>query len=324
MRRVAGLVLSALGTFLIVLALLTRFVVVSQAVKFPLNENEITTLVASNASYFSPAKVAEVTGATLEDTLTTQGNNAAGNSGTAVWQEFSYVYDRTNALTVNYTTQTLAFDRRSGELVNCCGSAIGTNTSAHVSGLGYVWPFNAQKKTYQVFNTTLMKTVPAVYAGTATVDGENTYVYVENIPPTQNGTIAVPGTLIGQKSAASVTLPEYYTAKTTEYVDPITGGPVKGISYQHIYLQDSSGNQVLNVINANFATTPATNASTVNTVKSDDGKIDLISFILPVVLGIVGIVMLIMGLIMVVAGRRGEVEYEDGYEDEREPGEVQV
>ena len=56
MRRVSGLVLSALGTFLIVLALLTKFVVAGEAVKFPLNENTITTLTAQNAKYFSPSR----------------------------------------------------------------------------------------------------------------------------------------------------------------------------------------------------------------------------------------------------------------------------
>ena len=54
MRRVAGLVMSALGTFLVVLALLLRFYVAGQAIKFPLNENSISTLTANNASYFSP------------------------------------------------------------------------------------------------------------------------------------------------------------------------------------------------------------------------------------------------------------------------------
>ena len=43
MRRVAGLVLSGLGAFLIVLALLIRFVVVGEVVKFPLNEHSIST-----------------------------------------------------------------------------------------------------------------------------------------------------------------------------------------------------------------------------------------------------------------------------------------
>ena len=167
MRRVAGLVLSALGAFLIVLALLTRFVVVGEAVKFPLNEKSISTLTASNASYFSPSKLHELTGATLQDTVTVEGDNASGNTSRAVWNEFSYVYDKTNRLTYNYFTQRLPFDRRTGELINCCGAAIGTNSSVHLSGLGFVWPIGAQKQTYQYFDTTLLKPQPAVYGDAA-------------------------------------------------------------------------------------------------------------------------------------------------------------
>jgi Porin PorA len=314
MRRVAGLVLSALGTFLIVLALLIRFVVVDEAVKFPLNEDTVTTLIAHNASYFSPQKVAEVTGATLEDTYTVQGNNAAGSSGTAVWKEFSYVYDQTNDQTVSYSTQQLAFGRRSAELVNCCGTAVGTDTHVPVTGLGYVWPFNAQKKTYQVFDTTLLKAFPAVYAGTATVDGIKTYKYVETIPATPDGSQSLPGTLVGLKSSATVKLPEYYSATTIEYVDPITGGPVRGSSYQHIFLENSTGTPVLNLINATFVTTPASVASVGSTVKSDDNKIDLISVIIPLIVGIVGVILLAIGLILALT-RRQEAEY---YEDEHE------
>jgi hypothetical protein len=318
MRRVAGLVLSALGTFLIILALLTRFVVVDEAVKDPLNENTVVQLIANHASYFSPSHLSELTG-TLEDTLTTQGDSAAGNSSTAVWTQFSYVYDQTNAQTVSYSTERLAFDRRDAALQNCCGTAIGTDNHVHVSGLGYLWPFNAQKKTYEVYNATLMKPVPAVYSGTATVDGVQTYKYVENVPATLDGSQTVPGTLVGLKSSASVTLSQYYTSTTTEYVDPITGGPVKGTSSQHIYLQNSSGAPVLTLINATFVTTPASVASVANTVKHDDSEIDILSFIVPLIVGIVGVILLVMGLIMYLVRREAPV-----YEDEHEAGGVPV
>jgi hypothetical protein len=321
MRRVAGLVLSALGTFLIVLALLIRFVVASEAVKFPLNENTVTTLLAHNASYFSPAKVAEVHGALLQTTLTVQGDNAAGNSGTAVWNEFSYVYDKTNDLTVSYTTQRLAFDRKTGLLENCCGAAIGTNNKVHFSGQGYVWPLGAQKKTYQIFDTTLLKPVPTVYSGTATVDGLATYKFVETITAQQIGTQTLPGSLVGE-TAASVTLPEFDTSTTTEYVDPITGAPVKGVSHQDLYLENSGGTPVLTLLDANFATTPATVASIVNTARYNDNRIDLVQSVLPLILGIVGVILLAMGLLLVLVGRR-EPEYYDE-EEEHESGEVSV
>jgi hypothetical protein len=311
MRRVAGLVASALGTFLIVLALLTRFVVVGEAVKFPLNENSITTLVATNAKYFSPAVLAEQTGVTIEDTLTVQGDNAAGTSSRAVWNEFSYVYDQTDHNAVQYSTNRLAFDRRTGELINCCGTAIGTKTGVKVSGQGFVWPFNSQKQTYKVFDTTLLKAMPYTYAGTAVVNGETTYKYVENVAPTQAGTQTLPGSLVGIKDQQSVTLPEYYEGSTTEYVDPTTGAPVKGVSRQHLYLQNSAGQPVLTLLDATFNTTPATVAAAVKDAKSKDGEIELLGVILPVVLGLVGLILLVLGCLLVLSIRADYYEYEE-------------
>ncbi len=315
MRRVAGLVLSGLGAFLIVLALLTRFVVTGEVVKFPLNESSVSTLVATNASYFSPASLAEEQGATLHDTLTVVGDNASGNSARAVWNEFSYIYDETNSQVVQYSTERLAFDRRSGELINCCGTAVGTSSPVHVSGLGYVWPLGAQKQTYQVFDTTLLKPEPAVYKGTAVVDGLTTYKYVETVPPTKDGTQTLPGSLVGVKDAQSVTLDEYDQSSTTEFVDPATGSPVDAVSTQHVYLVNSSGAQVLDLLNAHFTTSPASVASFVKTSKSKDAEISLVSVILPIVFGLVGLIVLVMGIILVLTSRE-EPEYDDDYEDE--------
>lgn len=321
MRRVAGLVLSALGAFLIVFALLIRFVVVGDVVKFPLNENAISTLVANNASYFSPASLAELTGVTMQDTLTVQGDNASGNSTRAVWNEFSYVYDKTNLQAVQYSTQRLAFDRRNGQLINCCGTAVGTSSTVHVSGLGYVWPLSAQKKTYQVFDTTLLKPEPSVYSGTAVVDGLTTYKYVEAVPATQNGTQTLPGSLVGVSDAQSVTLNEYDQSTTTEYVDPTTGAPVKGVSAQHLYLVNSSGTQVLNLLDATFVTSATTVASAVKSAESKDSEIQLVSLILPIGLGLLGLILLVMGVILTLS-MRVEDEYEGGYDDQYETGEV--
>jgi hypothetical protein len=315
MRRVAGLVASALGAFLIVLAVLTRFVVVGEAVKFPLNENTISTLVATNARYFSPTALAEQTGVTLQDTLTVQGDNAAGTSSHAVWNEFSYVYDLTNHSAVQYSTNRLAFDRRTGELINCCGAAIGTKANLKMSGLGSVWPLGAQKKTYQVFDTTLLRPVPTNYAGTAVVDGETTYKYVETVAPTQAGTQTLPGSLVGIKDQQSVTLPEYYAATTTEYVDPITGAPVKGLSRQDLYLENSAGQPVLTLTSATFVSTPASIAAAVKTAKHYDGEISLVSVILPVTLGLAGLILLVLGSILVLSIRGEDYEYEEEEED---------
>jgi hypothetical protein len=308
MRRGTGLVATALGAFLIVLALMTRFYVAGQAIKFPLNEHTITTMLASDVSYFNPGELQSLTGVTMTDTTTTEGDVASGSSGTAVWNDFSYVYDRTNDLPYDYSLQRLAFGRRSGELIDCCGANVAAK-KVRFSGLGYVWPFGAQKTTYQIFDTTLMKTHPISYAGTATVDGLATYKYIETVAPTQIGTQQLPGSLVGMLDEATVSLREYYTGISTDYVDPITGAPVSVTSSRHLYLAGSSGKQVLDLLKATFVTTPASVAAAVQTAKSDDAKISLVTVLLPGTLGLVGIILLIIGLV-VAWPRRGS-----GYED---------
>jgi hypothetical protein len=308
MRRVTGLVAAALGTFLIVLAALTRFYIVGQVVKFPLDENIVTTLTASNVSYFNTGLLQELTKVSMTDTSTTQGDVAAGTAHTAIWNNFSYLYDNTNQQTYTYSLRRLAFDRRSGELVNCCGAAI-DGKKVQVSGLGYVWPLNAQKQTYEIFDTTLMKPEPASFTGTASVNGLPTYKYVENVTPTQFATQTLPGSLVGMADQQTVQLGEYYAGTTTEWVDPITGAPVQVARSQHLYLAGSSGGSVLNLLNVNFTTTRSSVAATVAIAKHYDAEISMISVDIPAAGGVAGIIILIIG--MILGGQRRGYEYVD-------------
>lgn len=299
MRRVTGLVAVALGTFLIVLAALARFYIAGQVVKFPLNENRVTTLTASNVSYFSTGLLQELTRVSMTETSTTQGDVAAGSKHTAVWNNFTYLYDNTNQQTYTYSLRRLAFDRRSGELVNCCGTAI-DGKKVHVAGLGYVWPLNAQRQTYEIFDSTLMKPEPATFAGRDSVDGLTTYKYVENVASTQFATQTLPGSLVGIPNQQTVQLGEYYTGTTTEWVDPITGAPVQVAMTEHLYLANS-GRSVLNLLDGNFTTTPGSVAAAVSTAKSYDAKISVISLVIPATGGLAGILVLFIGILL---GRR--------------------
>src|SRR5262245_3798909 len=102
MRRIIGLVASGLGAFFIVTAVLLHFVVVPQALKFPLGLYKILTYQGSNASYFSPASLTEVSGATIRLTQTLRGDASAGTSSVSVWDEFTNLYDTTNHAQVQY------------------------------------------------------------------------------------------------------------------------------------------------------------------------------------------------------------------------------
>jgi hypothetical protein len=299
MRRVVGLTLAGLGAFLVVGAVLLPTYVTGQVVKFPLNEYEGATLKGTGVSYFSPVKLRELTGVTMRATYTIKGDGAAGSSSTAVWNEFSYLYDETNAQTYQYQTRKFAFDRRTGQLVDCCGANLNGNSSIRQTGLvGYVWPIGTQKKTYDVFDTVLNKPMPFRYEGTATTVGIPTYLFVESVPPTQAGSVTLPGSLVGMKQA-SVTLPEMYTGTIKYWVDPTTGALLNVNEYEKLTLDNTARTHQLALLyNADLAVTPTSLSAIVKLDSSGRSELSLLTTVLPLTLGIVGFVALIAGIVL--------------------------
>ena len=113
-------------------------------------------------------------------------------------------------------------------------------TSVRQTGLvGYVFPMGTQKQTYQVFDTTLKKTMPFVYSGTTDVHGIQAYEFVENVPPTQIASVTLPGSFV-KSTAASVTLGEYDAEHLIYYVDPETGALVDVNEQQSTTLRTSA------------------------------------------------------------------------------------
>ena len=112
-----------------------------------------------------------VPGATLNYTVTLRGDPAASTGQTAVWDEFSSLADPKHQVIVQSTYQRAAFDRRTGELRNCCGAALNDNTRLRVSGIGIPWPIGTKKTSYRVFDTNTGRSWPATYAGQQRNDG---------------------------------------------------------------------------------------------------------------------------------------------------------
>ncbi len=306
MRRV-GLVLAGLGTCLIVFALLVTSWVTGQVIKFPLNQYASVTLTDPNASYFSAAKLTELTGVNMEATYTIKGNAAAGSSSTAVWNQFIYVYDQTNKQAVQSIARTFAFNRRSAQLVNCCGANINGNSSVKQTGyVGYVLPIGTKKQTYDVFDTNLSKAVPFTYAGIGDVEGTQAYKFTENVAPTQNGTQTVPGSLVNQ-AAASVTLPQYYQTQTTYWIDPVTGALLNVTQNEKLTLRNTDGSQALVLFSANLAATQPSIDGLVALDNDQVSKASLVGTLLPLATGIIGLLLLIIGIVL---SRRPEGDVE--------------
>ena len=312
MRGIIGLVLAGLGAFLILVAVLLPTWVVGQVVKFPLSESETATLEASNASYFSVASLREKTGVSLRATYTITGDASAGNSSTAVWNQTSDVYDLTNHQQVQQMTRRFAFDRRTGQLVDCCGASVNGDKSVRQIGLvGYVFPMGTQKQTYQVFDTTLKKTVPFVYAGTTTVEGIGVYEFVENVTPTKIASVTLPGSYVHSK-AASVTIGEFDAEHVTYYVDPETGALVDVNELQSTTLRTSaSAAPALVGLDANLIATPASVSQIVGLDRNGRSELTLMETTLPLVLGIAGGVALLAGIFLSRRPRADTAELDD-------------
>jgi hypothetical protein len=312
MRRVFGVALAGLGAFLIVGALLCRFYLPGQVVKFPLNEYDVSRLSGTNVSYFSPQTGAEVNGATVRAVSTTQGDVAAGNSSTAVWNNITGVFDVTSSpqVAIGYSTERLAFDRRTGALMNCCGAEVGT-ARPQFAGQGYVWPIGTQQQNYQVFNKSTLKAEPFNFTGTSTVDGLSVDVFVQPINNVQVGQpVTLPGSLVGS-SQPTVQLPQYLTATNTYYVDPATGAPVKEVEAENQTLQDPvTGATALVLFNGTLTSTPQSVTASVNTARHYDTEINWLEVIGPIIGLLLGLVLLIVGILL-INSYRDEYEYEE-------------
>jgi hypothetical protein len=159
----------------------------------------------------------------------------------------------------------------------------------------------AQKQTYQVFDTTLKKTMPFVYSGTTTVDGIGVYEFVENVTPTRFASVTLPGSYVHSK-AASVTTVEFDAEHLIYNVDPETGALVDVNELQSTTLRTSAtAPPALVGFNADLIATPASVSQIVGLDRNGRNELTLIETILPIVFGIVGGVALLVGIFL---GRR--------------------
>lgn len=288
MRREIGYILAGLGTFLIVVAVALPVYVAPGVIKWPLNQYLATTLLARDASYFSAQTLKEVSGVTVEADYTFKGDAARGNSSTAVWDEFNYVHDVTNNVRIQIGSRTFAFDRKTAQLIMCCGASVDGHRGVRQAGLaGYAFPIGTRKQTYLVFDATAGRPEPFTYSVTATVRGIETYVFTENVAPTP---------------AIDEPVPADYQNDVRYYVDPVTGIPLD--ITEHEILTAQSGGTTL--FDANLAMTSSTVSSLVSIDNKNRSEITLLRLVLPLASGILGAVLLVAGVLLVRRGPAGK------------------
>jgi len=314
MRRPLGLVLLALGVTLLALAPLLRFYIYPNLAKAPLDQDSQTVSVAPDATYLDIGALELVEGETLTATRRVQGDVAAGNDERAVWDVFVRVENEAKDL-VTATTDRVAFDRRTQEAINCCGVSLNGAPARH-SGIEYKFPFEAEKKTYQYFDTTLGKASDMAYKATETIEGVSVYRYEQVIEPTKIAELEVPGSLIG-RTETSVPVDRYYSNVRRVWVEPTTGVIVKGQEEQLSTLRDDTAEDVLTVTDAVLTFDDDTVAEQADTAKENKRLLGILKTLGPLVTGLLGIVLIVVGLVLAL--RRGDDTYDADGAHRRDP-----
>ena len=299
MRRTTGLVLLAIGVALVVAAPLVRFYIYPNLAKTPINQYA-ESIAPGVGTVFDPNTLSERHDVPLVAHRRVRGDVVASSDNVGVWDE-SVVLTDGNGTRVNITLDRVAWDRKTGEAVNCCGESVDDVPTAH-KGLSYKFPFNTKKKTYQFFDTTAKAASDMVYKEQERIKGLTVYRFEQRVNPVQIGELEVPGSLVGS-TAASVTAPRFYDNFRTVWIEPHTGIIIRGQEKQHQVLRDASGADKTTLIAVTLTFNDLTQTKQSNLAKKGIKQIRLVSLYGP-------LAALILGLIL-VAGALGLIRRRD-------------
>jgi len=323
MRRGIGIVLIGLGVFLLVLGVLLKVTVVPAVAKAPLSPGEDTGGVTQTnqsgvaAKLFDPATLTERTDVALTATRYTRGDVPASQTSEAlaadlaIYDTFQRVEDEAGVV-VTADTARFAFNRVTSELSNCCGANL-DGENIEMSGIVPLkFPMFTQQQTYPYFDSSLDRGVDAVYQGQEEIEGLPVYKFIVEVPPTQVGTLEVPGDLVGSPLPSFVA-PRYYSVTLTLFVEPTTGAIIKGESDQLQTLRGPDGTDQVTIIDAVIGTDPAEVSNGVETYKPLAALINLLNGTAPLIALIAGIALLILGIVLVATGGRRSGSHAAGY-----------
>ncbi|MEN3538302.1 DUF3068 domain-containing protein [Microbispora sp. ZYX-F-249] len=298
MRRGVGVVLLAIGAFLVVFAPLLRFQVADKLVQAPADQYSVAKLTAPNARYFSMRDLKVLTG-DLDITVTVRGDVKESKDDHVVWDQFTAASDVTNNNPrISMTQFRSAFNKFNGQGVTCCGTSVDTGEGAQpvqLRGQVFLFPFGVEKKTYQVFNADARKAYDATFAGEDTVNGLPVYKFTQQIPPTVTDTLSAPASVLGMKGTGDIQVERVYDGTITFWVEPNTGVAVKQEQQRHEVLKTSDGVERLPAFIATASFTPETVSNLVQTARDNMAQITLIRTTLPLVALILGLALAVVG-----------------------------
>jgi len=335
LRRAFGLILLALGVFAVAGAVVLPTYVYPKLAKVPLDQDSTSVLEGTASKVLAVTddgsgpvtKIRE--NAKLTATAHVQANFAAPemhqDTDYAVWLLAVQVKDDADGVVVNASKRQVCFDRRTAEGYEPHGATDPkcdakssyvtelkdkadkdgqkppeTNVEKAQPGLNFKFPFGTEQKDYKVYDDNTGTAVTAKYTGTETVNGIETYKFVQNIPDTKLDSKKVPGSLIGS-AESTVTADLYYRGVNTMWVEPVTGIEVKQQQQQHQELRAGTNTTV--VFDGTLAFNGKTIAEMVDQIDENKGKLEFLSSTGPLWLGIGGGVLILVSLFLLFRRR---------------------
>ncbi|MGO4256218.1 DUF3068 domain-containing protein [Marmoricola sp. RAF53] len=223
-----SLVLIAVGVFLIVLAPMVRFYAYPKLAVAPPNQRSVTTLVGPNATIFDIATLKEIQ-TDLTTVVNTTGDESTPDKAPGnVTYVNSTSTNSADGVMRSRDVERMTFDAHTGVAnPKCCGDFVstteGVETPVTHTGLPAKFPFQTEKKTYDFWDSTLLKSAPIKYQGTATVEGVDVYKFGQTLAPTAYETMDVPLSVLGLPGDETVTADRVYGVTRTLWVEPETG-----------------------------------------------------------------------------------------------------
>jgi hypothetical protein len=316
MRRVVGLVLLALGVFGVALGLLLRLYAYDRLAVVPLNRSGESIAVGEGMTVFYPSTLRQEHGVNVTATRRVQGNPKAAEAkpdgGVMVW-DVGLVIEDANGTLVSSSLDHLCLDRRTNEAVQpCAGEGISEDDGkvepadavAH-RGLAYKFPFGTEKRNYAYFDNSAKKAFTIWYRSTETIEGVETYKFVQKVPQTKLDDRQVPGSIVGRPDVPSLTVGRYYENTRTLWVEPYSGIIVKGREELAQTLRGAAGSQPLTVFGGTIEFTPDTVKKSAADAKDARSQLRLLRVVGPVGSISVGVVLALLGATLYLLGGGG-------------------
>ncbi|MFI6577155.1 DUF3068 domain-containing protein [Nocardiopsis sp. NPDC050513] len=302
MRRIAAVVLIALGVFCLAMAPMMRTWLANSLMRTPLDYYSQTVNVGE-VDYFNIEDVESVENATVEAHATIRADVASSTDETVVWDQFTWIRDDDRDFGISSSSRRAGHDRVTGEAVDCCDAMINEEP---VVQAGQLWkfPFMTEQRDYDFFETTVQEVVPMEFDGVEEVEGVEAYRFVQTVEPTAVGERTIPRSVAGLEGDGDVTGDEVFSITRTYWVEPTTGTPLNIVEDQHRAVV-VDGEEVLVLLSGELAFDQASIDGKIESTESGRTILPLLRTTLPIGGVILGLGLVAIAAVLLATGRRG-------------------